>query len=289
MEAHASNGLRGLTVVAFESRRAAEMAELIRRHGGEPIVAPSMREVPLTENPAARDFLARLEAGTIDVTILLTGVGTRTLVAALSTVCTRERFASLLSRTTIIARGPKPVAALREMGLTSAFTAPEPNTWRELLTVLDAGVPLRGRRVAVQEYGVVNPDLVAALESRGADVLRVPVYRWALPEDTAPLRAAIDRTAGGHTDVALFTSATQVDHVIAVAQEMRLHPALLAAAQRCVVASIGPVASDSLRAHGLPVDLEPEHPKMGHLVAAVARQGRDVLQRKRGVETRTSR
>ena len=281
MEVHASGGLRGLTVVAFESRRASEMAELIRRHGGAPVVAPSMREVPLGENPAALDFLRRLQAGHIDMTIFLTGVGTRTLAAAVADLCPRERFAALLRDTVVVARGPKPVAALREMGLTPDVTVPEPNTWKEVLATLDAEAPVTGLRVAVQEYGAVNHDLMAALEARGATVLRVPVYRWALPEDLVPLRDAIRCTAGGEVHIALFTSATQVTHVIAVAEQMQLRAALLAAMERCVVASIGPVASDSLRAHGLPVDLEPEHPKMGHLVAAVARRGRELLARKR--------
>ncbi len=276
-----AQGLRGLTVVAFESRRATEMAELIRRHGGEPLVAPSMREVPLAESSAARDFLERLRAGTIDVVILLTGVGTRTLAAAIADVCPRERFAALLRQTIVVARGPKPVAALREMGLTPNVSAPEPNTWKELLEAIDAHAPVRGRSVAVQEYGVVNPELLAGLEARGATVVRVPVYRWALPEDSGPLRDAIRRTAGGETDIALFTSATQIDHVVAVADEMQLRDAVRTAAGRYVVASIGPVASAALRAQGFPVDLEPEHPKMGHLVAAAARDGREILKRKR--------
>lgn len=277
-----AQGLRGLTVVAFESRRATEMAELIRRHGGEPLVAPSMREIPLAENPAARELLDHLRRGEIDVVVLLTGVGTRTLVAALADACPADQLVALLRATTIVARGPKPVAALREIGLAPDITAPEPNTWQELLAAVDAKVSIGGKRVAVQEYGITNPELLAGLEARGATVLRVPVYRWALPDDLGPLHHAIERTAAGDTDIALFTSATQVDHLLTVADGMHMRDQLIAAARRCVIASIGPIASANLRAHDLPVDLEPDHPKMGQLVAAAARRGPDLLRRKRG-------
>ena len=274
-------GLTGLTVLAFESRRAAEMAELIRRHGGNPITAPSMREQPLEESEAALQLLRDLEAGRIDVTILLTGVGTRALVAAFGARCTPDRFAALLRATTVVARGPKPVAALREIGLVPDVTVPEPNTWRELLAALDQRGPIAGRRVAVQEYGRVNPELIGGLAERGADVLRVPVYRWAMPEDTAPLAAAMRRWSAGEVDVVFFTSARQIDHAMEIAAETGSRDAVLAAARRSLVASIGPVCSEALESHGLAVDIEPEHPKMGQLVGAVARQAAELLARKR--------
>ena len=281
MAAVAEQPLSGVTVLSFESRRAAEMAELIRRHGGTPLSAPSMRELPLRENPAATEFLRGLERGEVDVVVLLTGVGTRALVAALADECPPERFAGLLGGTTIVARGPKPVAALREIGLAPHVIAAEPNTWREILAALDREAPVRDRRVAVQEYGQPNPELLAGLAERGARVLQVPVYRWALPDDTGPLRDGVRRLAAGAVDVALFTSARQVEHVLQTADALALRAELLAAARRVVVASIGPVCSEALHAHGLPVDIEPEHSKMGHLVAAVARRGRERLAAKR--------
>jgi uroporphyrinogen-III synthase len=257
------------------------MAELIRRHGGEPMSAPSMREVPIEENPAALGFLHRLLAGEIDVVVLLTGVGTRTLAAAVEPACPRARFAAALARVVTVARGPKPVAALRELGLAPTVTIPEPNTWREILAAVGERIEVAGRRVAVQEYGTANPELLAGLEGAGASVVRVPVYRWALPEDTTPLRAAVRALAAGQVDVALFTSATQVEHVVAVARAEGLASQLSGALGRVLVASIGPVCSDALRTHGCSVDLEPTHPKMGQLVGEVAARGPALLRAKR--------
>lgn len=275
------SNLEGLRIVSFESRRAQEMAELIRNYGAEPIIAPSLREIPLGENKAAIGFIGGLEAGKFDFVILLTGVGTRTLVAAVASKYSRERVAAALQRVTLVARGPKPVAALKKLGVTPNISVPEPNTWRDILSELDSKADIRGRRVAVQEYGITNRELIVGLEGRGAKVVRVPVYRWALPEDTAPLRAAIQRIVDGQVDVALFTNATQVDHMFRVAMEEKSDLSLRQAFSRVLIASVGPVCSEALEHFGLKTDLEPEHPKMGHLLAAVARQGRILLEAKR--------
>ena len=283
MKSESKPTLQGLRVVSFESRRAKEMAELVRRYGGEPIVAPSMREIPLSENRAALDLLPQLEAGKFDLLILMTGVGTRTLNEALRTQFPQERITAALRRTTLVARGPKPVAALKELGLEPAFTAPEPNTWRELLATLSSQVELRGKRIAVQEYGIPNPQLVTALESLGATVASVPIYRWALPEDLAPLRAAIQKILRAEADVALFTNGAQAEHLFKVAGEDKLDEGLRIGLKKIVVASVGPVCTEVLEQFGLKPDLEPAHSKMGSLIAEVAASAQRILAAKRAV------
>ncbi len=279
-------GLGGATVLSFESRRASEMEGLIRRHGGVAVVAPSMREVPLRENRAARDFLCRLERRDIDVVILLTAVGVRSLAAIAAESHSPERLAELLGATTLVARGPKPVPELRKLGLTPQVRVPEPNTWREIIASLDAEAPVRGRRVAVLEHGAHSDELVAGLEEREAEVMPVPLYRWSLPEDPRPLRRAVARLATCSADAVLFTAGAQADHVMRVAEELGLRDAVLEAGRGLLVASVGPVCSGALRRHGLAPDLEPEHPKMGHLVVAVAqhfgRRARDGRAREPG-------
>jgi uroporphyrinogen-III synthase len=147
------HGLSGLRVVSFESRRSAEMAELIRNYGLEPIQVPSLREVPVAEQHEALAFGETLLAGDQDVLILLTGVGTRMLIATLSTRWPREDVVAGLSRLTLVCRGPKPIAALKAVGLVPALAVPEPNTWPDLLAAVDRTLAIGGRRVAVQEYG----------------------------------------------------------------------------------------------------------------------------------------
>jgi uroporphyrinogen-III synthase len=283
MEAKVRASLQGLKVVSFESRRAKEMVELIRRYDGEPIIAPSMREIPLAENRAALDLLRQLESGQIDVLILMTGVGTKTLNEVLLTQYPQERITAALRKTQLLARGPKPVGVLRELGMQPALTALEPNTWREVLSTLRDAIDVRGKRVAVQEYGIPNKDLIAVLESLGATVVSIPIYRWALPEDLAPLRQAIERILRGDVDVALFTNGAQVDHLFAVGAYDQAADSLRAAFKRLVVASVGPVCTQVLEQFGIKPDIEPSHPKMGSLIAEVAATAHTILAAKRSV------
>jgi uroporphyrinogen-III synthase len=274
-----------LRVLILESRRAREMASIVASYGGTPISAPSMREVPLESNTEALAFADALERGEYDLVILLTGVGTRALVAVVEGVRgSRDAFVAALRRTRVVARGPKPVAVLRELDVPVWLTAPEPNTWREVLAALDgrqSELPLRGARVAVQEYGASNPDLLSGLEARGATVTSVPVYQWALPEDLGPLESACRALAGGGVDVVLFTTATQVVHLLKVAQSMGLDEGVRTGLRKAVVASIGPTTTEELRQRGIAPDLEPSHPKMGFLVREAAERAAELLRTKR--------
>lgn len=258
---------QGLRVVAFESRRAQEIGELIRRQGGEPFVAPAMREAALADNAAAFDFAERLFAGDFDMVILLTGVGTRQLQRLLAARYSESAFPDALRRVTVVARGPKPVAALREMGLAPAVVASEPNTWRELLEALRGRTE---RRIALQEYGRSNPELIEALRARGAEVATVRVYQYDLPADTEPLREAARRLAAGQFDAALFTTAIQIVHLARVAAGSGIETETLAGLRRCFIGSIGPTTTEALEEFGIHPNMEPSHPKMGLLVMEAA-------------------
>lgn len=266
-----------LRVAIFEARMAGALADLVTRQGGVPIAAPALREVALEDNPDARSFADGLLAGHFDVVIFETGVGVRLLVKSLGSRLSGAEWAEALGKTKVVARGPKPATALREFGASIDLQVLEPNTWRETLALLDARLPVAGLSVAVQEYGKPVPELTEGLEQRGAVVTRVPVYRWALPEDTGPLRAALTAITERTIGAALFTAAQQVEHVLQIAAAEGIADALAAAlAEHVVVGSIGPTTSAALRAQGLPVDIEPEHPKSGHLVAAVAASWRSI-------------
>jgi uroporphyrinogen-III synthase len=277
-------GFEGLRVLSLESRRGAEMAKLIANQGGEAVVAPSMREIPLESNTEALEFGRKLFTGGFDMAIFLTGVGTRALAKVVETIYPLDQYLAELRKIAVVARGPKPVAVLKEWNVPIALTAPEPNTWRELLCALDdnaAAFPLKERRVVVQEYGVPNTELIAGLAARGAQVTSVPVYEWALPVDTGPLRSAIAAIARNEIDVILFTTATQADHLLQIAAGMNEEDGLRRALSRMLVASIGPTTSERLREFGIAPDMEPTHPKMGYLVSETARRSAEILRLKR--------
>jgi uroporphyrinogen-III synthase len=262
----------GLTVAAFESRMASEIARLIERYGGNPLVTPALREIPLDDNSAALKFGVRLMTERVDLLILLTGVGTTALFDLLKTRYPWPSIVAALKQTAIVARGPKPVAALKALSLLPTLTVPEPNTWVDLISTLDEYRPVKGLRVAVQEYGASNPDLLVALKQRGADVFQVPIYRWGLPEALGPLRQALDEIIDGKVPALLITNAAQVDHVMQVLEKDGTVAPFRAALKKMVVASIGPTASERLRHYEWPIDLEPSHPKMGVLVKECGEQ-----------------
>ncbi len=271
-----------MTVVAFESRMADQMATLIARHGGNPMVAPSMQEIPLANNTEALDFAKDLMAGAVDLLILLTGVGTRTLVDVWKTQFPFEAIRQALTNTTLVCRGPKPIAALKELDLKPHITVPEPNTWRDILHTLDDRKPegLSGLRVAIQEYGTANTDLAQGLTERGAQVRSVAVYRWALPDDVEPLKRTLRSILDGQASVVLFTSAAQVDHTVKLLGATDELAGFRDALGNTMVASIGPITSQRLRHHHLPVDFEPSHSKMGILVKEASEKAGEILTRK---------
>lgn len=272
----------GLKVLSLESRRAVEMSRLIETYGGKPISAPSMREVPLAETDDVLVFARGLIAGQFDLVIFLTGVGARALLQVLSEAHLAEPFLHALRRVKVAVRGPKPAAVLREWNVPIALSAPEPCTWRELLNVLvDSCENLHALRVVVQEYGVSNTEFLSALRERGATVKEVAVYRWELPEDTAPLRTAVSNLVAHQIDVALFTTGVQAIHLFRIAAEMGQQDRLRSALKDVVIASIGPATSETLQNLGVAVDLETTHPKMGILVKEAAESAPLLVSRKR--------
>jgi len=272
-------GFNGQRVLSFESRRAEEIAKLIRNNGGEPIIAPSTREVQ-TPNDGEQKLIRGILNHEFDAIILMTGVGSRALIQAAEAICTREEFLVALRQTRVVVRGPKPAAVMRELNVPVTLAVPEPNTWREIVKALDenaAHVPLRGKRIAVQEHGEPSPELYAALRDRGGEVVPVRVYRWELPEDTAPLKSAIRQLTQNAVHVVLFTSSVQYVHAAQIAAEMGLASEFAKALSETVVASIGPTTSQTLRESGIRVDLEPSHPKMGFLVKEAAEKSAALL------------
>ena len=270
----------GRRVLALESRRAPELALLVMNYGGRPVVAPSLRELPLESNDEAVTLAADLVRQRFDLVVLMTGVGVRMWIKLVEPSLGRDAFVQALGRARILARGPKPVAALREVGLTPWATVPSPNTWRELLATLDARsveMPLAGARVAIQEYGLPNDELAGALAMRGATVVAVPIYRWAMPDDRAPLRAAVHAIVRNDVDVIVLTAGVQLVHLLRAAAELGLEPAVRRGLERMAVASIGPMTSEELHRRGLKVDYESSHPKMGFLVKELAERCETLL------------
>ena len=272
-------GFGGMRVLTLESRRADLVQKLVAEQGGECFNAPSVRERPLETNPQAAQFASELIAGQYDMVIFTTGVGTRYLVDVVAASGSMEPFLQALRRVQIVSRGPKPAAVLNELKVPVSINVPEPNTWRE---VLDVTAGLSARRVAVQEYGTPNAELVHLLRQRGMAVTPVAIYRWDLPEDVAPLEEAARRVNERWCQIAIFLSSVQLANLLRIAERAALREATLQALREdIVVVSIGPVMTDALVREGLRPDFEPKHPKLGICIRQLAEQSKELVAAKR--------
>lgn len=275
--------LSGLRVASFESRRAKDIARLIESCGGQALCGPSMQEIPLGDESGVLSFGEQLFSGECDALVLLTGVGTRVLLDSLAAQRSAEQVLQQLQQVALLCRGPKPAALLKREGLTPALVAPEPNTWRELLASIDEHSDIlsknvAGKNVFVQEYGAPNQDLLEGLQARGAQVHRVPVYRWALPDDTAPLKSVVHSIVEGTVDCVLFTSAHQVTNVLKFSATLGVAAQFQRAlSSQLLIASVGPVTTEALLRHDIKPHVVPEHPKMGPLVITLARNAKRLL------------
>jgi uroporphyrinogen-III synthase len=236
---------------------------LSAKYGGNPVLAPALAEAPDVD-PAHIEELIRnwdLEP------IFQTGVGTRALFAVADSLGLTGALLRIGEKAVVIAR-----AKTRNR---APFTqrAHRSDCWRALTTheVLAElrNTPLRGKKIVVQRYGQINRELKCTLESQGAEVIEIVTYRWALPEDTAPLLRLIGALCRSEIDVVAFTSASQATNLFTVAHGAGKEAVLKQSLDRTLVASIGPIFSATLRRLGVRVDVEANPPKLGPLIEAI--------------------
>lgn len=260
--------MRSKTVAILESRLSGQLAALIAKRGGRPLSAPALAETPDVDPDAIARLVDGLAARPATLAVFQTGVGTRALFEATDALGATQKLLDALAKSVVAARGPKPTAALRSRGVRIDRAAAEPFTTHEVLESI-ADVDLKGARALVQRYGASNDELDDALRAKGAEVIEIATYRWALPADTAPLVALLDALERGEVDATVFTSASQAQNLFALAETLGRGEKVAANLNNTLVASIGPVCSAALRGLGVKVGLEAKPPKLGPLVAAL--------------------
>jgi uroporphyrinogen-III synthase len=255
--------LAGYTVAVTAARRREELGALLDRRGARVVYAPAIRIVPLADDAelvaATRQVLER----PVDLVIATTGVGFRGWLEAAD--AWDLPLVEHLRPARVLARGPKARGAIRGGGLVDAWS-PESESSAEVLEHLLSGAegPLEGRRIAVQLHGDPLPDLVAGLRNTGAEVLTVPVYRWVMPEDVAPLHRLVSSITAGCVDAVTFTSAPAAASLLTVAAELGLRDAVV----RALCGAVGPVTAGPLEAVGVPSH-QPERARLGALAREV--------------------
>ena len=260
--------LAGYTVAVTAARRKEELGALLDRRGARVVYAPAIRIVPLSDDAelvaATREVMAR----PVDLVIATTGVGFRGWLEAAD--AWDLPLVEHLRPARVMARGPKARGAIRGGGLVDAWS-PESESSAEVLTHLLSGAegPLEGRRIAVQLHGDPLPDVVSGLRAAGAEVVTVPVYRWVLPDDVAPVRRLVASIAAGTVDAVTFTSAPAAASLLGVADELGQREEVVAAMQDRVLAiAVGHVTAGPLEAAGIPTR-QPERARLGALAREV--------------------
>jgi len=278
--------LSGIRLALLEARRSTELAELVRRLGGEAYPVPAVREVPRLDDVPS--FLDALDAGRFTMLICLTGAGISRLLIEAQSLDRIDETVAALRRAVTVCRGPKPSGVLRQYGVDATIRAADPYTTKELLGALE-GIELKDRTVAVLHYGERNEALAEALRSRGATLTELCLYEWQLPEDVDALETLVTELIEGHVQALAVTSQIQCRHLFGIAAAMGLSDRLAEALRtRVIVASIGPVCTAALAAHGVTPQVVPSQAKMGFLITALAEHVERARESSGGASSRRS-
>jgi uroporphyrinogen-III synthase len=262
--------LAGARIGLLEARMQGELAEMVRRFGGEPVSAPALREDPLPSGDAVGRFIDLLSARSLPFVVFLTGAGASALIGEAQALGREEELLEGLERATTICRGPKPAGVLAKHRVTVDVRVSPPYTTPEILPTL-ALLLLDDRRVGLVHYGERNAVVVAALESHGATVEELCLYEWQLPADRAPLETLIRRVIAGEIDAVAFTTQIHVRHLLRVADDLGLrHQLLRALTEHTLTAAIGPTCAAALVDAGIEPQVVADPPKIAPMLTSLA-------------------
>jgi uroporphyrinogen-III synthase len=248
--------LEGRTAALAEGRQLEELARMLEAEGATALRCPLLNILDAPDAAPVVAWLHDLAAGRFHYVVLMTGEALYRLLGFAEREGLRDQVVAALSQTKTLTRGPKPVRALKTIGLVPSKIADVPTTDGVIATLRTER--LAGRTVGVTLYGADNPPLVHFLEGAGATVRTVLPYVYAPAADSERVADLITRLAAGTVDVLLFTSSPQVDRLFEVAAERGLDATLKQGFEKTCVAAVGPVLADHLRERGVRVDVCPE-------------------------------
>lgn len=270
------DGLAGMVIGVPAARRSAETARLIERWGGTPLVGPTVEEVEVADPAPVVEATREVIDAPAVWSVHLTGVGTKRWFGIAEEHGLLEPLLATLGRAQVVARGQKASTVLRKFGLVPAWI-PEGETSREIAGWMEGKVA-GGDIVALQRHGERVPGLTDSLEGAGARVIELATYHWEIPADREPANRLVRELAAGRVDALVVTSAPQMRNLFKVAQALGVERELQEALRSHVfLASVGQVASVSLRERGLAPGLEAQPPRLGALLRSLAAAREQVL------------
>ncbi|SFD97575.1 uroporphyrinogen-III synthase [Actinopolyspora alba] len=260
--------LTGFTVGVTAARRAEELATMLRRRGAEVQHGPAIRILPLADDRELFEASRNLADRPVDKVVVTTGIGFRGWLEAAEGWGLAAELARHLSEARLLTRGPKSTGALRAAGFHETWCPDSESNSEILHGLLEEGV--RGQRIAVQLHGRRMPEFTEELRAAGAEVIEIPVYRWAAPLDIGPLDGLVDAAVNRRIDALAFTSAPAVTSMLELARHTGRWEGLLTAFREHVVAAcVGPVCAQPLREIDVTVTF-PERARLGSLVRSLS-------------------
>lgn len=263
--------LEGYRILILETREEAQFSRLLQEQGADVLQCP-MFTIHDAPDPAPVEAWIRLFiARPFDDLVLMTGEGLRRMMKVARRIGVDQDFIAAIAKAKRYARGPKPVRALREIGLEANLQTETPTS--EGVAAMLAQQDLKGHRVGLQLY----PDkdhgkLIGAIASYGASVETVLPYVYDGEAADSNIVAAIGEMVARRVDAIALTSSGQVRRLIDVARAHNCEDKLRAGLAQTPVASVGPVVSDELKAYGLHTDIYPANDSffMKPLISAMA-------------------
>jgi uroporphyrinogen-III synthase len=265
-----SQPLQNRVIALAEGRQLEDLARMLEKEGATTLRYPMLSILDQPDAQHVGNWIRELIAGRFNLVILLTGEGLRRLLGFVDRENLRDPFIAALGRTRIVTRGPKPVQALKEIGLLPTQVAQAPTTDGVITTLRSEN--LQGTRIGVQLYSESNPPLTNFLVSAGAAVCPVSPYAYAPLSDSARVTELIEKMDEGQVDALVFTSSPQIDRLFEVAVERKVEEALFRGLQRVKVAAVGPIVRQNLIEKNVRVDIMPEQGfQMKNLVLHIKR------------------
>jgi uroporphyrinogen III methyltransferase/synthase len=235
--------------------QAGVLREELRALGAEVIEIPTIEIRPPDSWEPLDAAIRGLEE--FDYLLVTSANGVRNFLARLAA---SGRDVRALKKLTIAAIGPATAAEFTRLGV-KVDLLPKDYVAEGLLAAL-GDRDLRGKAFLIPRARVARDLVPRVLEERGARVAVVDAYQTVAPELSA---AELARLLTPPLDAITFTSSSTAANFAKLAGERRFAEAL----RGVVIASIGPVTSETLRKLGLTVTLEAHESTMRGLVQAL--------------------
>jgi uroporphyrinogen-III synthase len=248
--------LQGRTIALAEGRQLEDLAQMLEKEGATVLRCPMLKIFDHPDSGPVVAWLRDLAAWKFTHVVLFTGEGLRRLLGFAEREGIRDAVVAALGNVKTIVRGPKPVQALREIGLTPYKIAAAPTTDGLIATLNQE--PLQNAAVGVQLYSESNRPLTDCLANAGAAVFPVVPYVYAPAADGDRVADLLRKMAAGQVDALVFTSSPQVERIFETAEELKMHDVLEQGLRRVKIAAVGPIVKEKLLEKKARVDIIPE-------------------------------